>query len=526
MWSDALGAEHVLSDARDLVAYEANVSGIRRAIAAVLRPASTDQVLRVVAVANEQRVPLYPISVGKNWGLGSRLPPQDGAVIVDLSRMNRIREVSVRHHYAVVEPGVTQRQLYEHLEKNRLPLILNVTGAAADTSLIGNALERGIGYFSSKADSLAGLEVVLGNGSLLKTGFGHYETAHSPYVYRYGIGPSLDGLFYQSNFGIVTSAAVDLLPAAEACMALVARLDREERLPDFVEAMIDLRQQEIIRTVAHIGNRHRTRIAMAPLVHRELATWMRLPEAGLRRAAEQLLEDQGFGPWSAVAGIMGTPGQLRDARRLIRRRLRGLARPMFMTDRLMSLADRVSSRLTFVPWVRRQRALLKAAQPLYGLARGIPTDAPMLSVYWPLERQPASDRENPDQSECGLLYCVPFLPADGSLVREAMDLTTHVFEKHQFTPFVTLNLVDGKALECVINMAFDRASAERTAAAHACNDELTTEFIRRGFPPYRVGVQSMHLVMSDQSPFWRTVRALKRILDPNHIIAPGRYNLV
>lgn len=524
-WRTYVGADHVVTSAEDLALYEANVSGLRRTILAVVKPGSAEEVRQVVAVANEHRIALYPVSSGKNWGLGSRLPVQDDAVIVDLSRMNRIREISLPYHYAVVEPGVTQRQLYEELGRRKLPLLVNVTGAAADTSLIGNALERGVGYFSSRADSLAGLEIVLGNGTLLRTGFGHYASARTSYLYRHGIGPSLDGLFFQSNFGIVTAAAVDLIPAAEHHLAVVARLKRAEQLPEFIDALVELRRRQVIRTVAHIGNWQRTRISMAPLIYREIARWMPGTPEQVRCTAERILTARGFGPWSVVTGVLGTAAQVREARREVRRTLQGIASIFFLTDRLLAMADRLSVGLAPIPWVRKQRALLKAVQLVYDLVKGIPTDVPMLSVYWPLNRMPDSPSDNPDLSDCGLLYCVPFLPAEGRLVREAMDRMERVFTQHGFTPFVTLNLVDSKSLECVINLAFDRTKPEQVSAAHACHDELTQDFIRQGYPPYRVGIQSMSLVVDAGSPYWQTVRELKRVFDPNNIIAPGRYNL-
>lgn len=52
----------------------------------VLRPSSEDEVRRIVGLANEHRIALYPFSTGKNWGLGSKLPVIDGCVLVDLSR--------------------------------------------------------------------------------------------------------------------------------------------------------------------------------------------------------------------------------------------------------------------------------------------------------------------------------------------------------------------------------------------------------------------------------------------------------
>ncbi|HPF98681.1 MAG TPA: FAD-binding oxidoreductase [Kiritimatiellia bacterium] len=524
-WVRLLGEHNVYADAASLAAYMGNVSGLKRSIPAVLRPGTTQDVQDVVRIANAHKVPLHPISCGCNWGLGSRLPVFDDVVIVDLGRMNRIREVNVPGHYALVEPGVTQRQLYEHLQEQKLPLMFNVTGSALSTSLIGNALERGIGYFSSRAEALSGLEVVLGNGQLLRTGFGHFADAKTTYLYKYGVGPSLDGLFQQSNFGVVTAAAVDLIPQCEAHMAVVARIHEEDQLAAMVDAFADLRRRDILRTVVHIANRERTQIAMAPQIYRRLRAEYGSDDGSLRVLAGKILEQEGFGPWSAVGGMLGTRGQLAAARSEIRRALRGKARVMFMTDGLLKLGKSVCGKLSRFAWFRRKQALLAAVEPLYGMAKGVPSDAAMDSVYWPLGEVPAVPGLNPDQGRCGMLYCVPFLPADGEITRKAMEHTERVFRKYNFTPYVTLNMIDGKSLECVINLAFDRNEPSRIAAAHACNDELTEDFIRQGFIPYRVGPQSMSSIVTAGDSFWKTVRELKKVLDPNNIISPGRYNL-
>lgn len=525
-WSRVLGEEFVLTDAASLAKYAANAGGVKRILSAVLRPGSTDDVVQVVAVANRHKVPLHPVSLGRNRGLGLSVPVRDGAVVVELGRMNAIREVNVKHCYAVVEPGVTQRQLYEHIRERNLPLVLNVTGAAGATSLIGNALERGMGCLASRAESLTGLEVVLGNGTLLKTGFGHFENAQAKYICKFGIGPFLDGLFSQGNFGIVTSAAVDLMPQRDAHMAVMAKIRDPKKLGAFVEAIADLRRRDVIQTAMRIGNSHRMQIAMAPRVYLSLKSWSGLSEAVLKVEAGKLLAKEGFGAWSGMVGIMGTRDQLARARREIRKSLRGLAKTMFMTDARVNAAKTVASKLSFIPWVRRKQALLRAVEPLYGLVKGIPTDALMNSVWWPLGEAPRTGRENPDQSHCGLLFCVPFFPADGEVVAKAMEHVEKVFRKYNFVPYITLNVADSKSIECVIRMAFDRNHPSQAAAAHACNDELTSDFIKQGLIPDRVGVQSMDLVVRENDPYWNTVRDLKKALDPNHIISPGRYNLV
>lgn len=526
-WQQALGGEYVLTGGQPLADYARNVSGLSRAISAVLRPGSAAEVRQVVQIANQFRIPLHPISYGRNWGLGSRLPVRDHALVLELSRLNRIREVNVTGHYAVVEPGVTQGQLYDHLQTHHLPLMINVTGSARGTSLIGNALERGIGYFASRADSLSGLEVVLGNGEFLRTGFGHLAGALTTYAYRPGIGPDLGGLFAQSNFGIVTAAGVDLMPKPEASTVVIAKIDREEKLGPFIDALANLRRREIVQTVFHIGNRERTRIALGPLVYDQLAQLdPALDPQTRRQQAERLIDAAGFGPWSAVGGIMGSTGQLRVIRREIRRALRGIARTLFITDQLTRAAEALSRPLAFIPWVRNKRVMLKAVDPLAGLARGIPTDETIKSVWWPLGEPPRSAGQDPDQSDCGLLFCVPILPADGRAVLSAVNLVREVYGRQGFVPYITFNLVDSRSVESVINMAFNRLLPERVAAAHAANDQLTAGFIRRGYPPYRIGVQHMDLVVDPNDTFWQLVGDLKQVFDPNHVISPGRYNLV
>ncbi|MBW2736023.1 MAG: FAD-dependent oxidoreductase, partial [Deltaproteobacteria bacterium] len=112
---------------------------------AVVYPENVAEVQRVVRIAAAHGAPLYPISRGNNWGYGDACAPQEGSLIVNLSRMNRIIEVNPELAYAVVEPGVSQHQLYQHIEDQGLPLWMDVLGSGPDASIIGNIMERGFG---------------------------------------------------------------------------------------------------------------------------------------------------------------------------------------------------------------------------------------------------------------------------------------------------------------------------------------------------------------------------------------------
>jgi len=524
-WKEIVGEKFLHVDELTVTRFGENVSGLSREIAAVLQPASTQEVQEVVRVAHECRIPLYPISRGCNWGLGSRLPVRSGAVLLDLSRLNRIHEVNAQHHYAVVEPGVTQGQLYDYLCEHHLPLMLNVTGAGRSTSLIGNALERGIGYFSSRADSLSGMEVVMGNGEILRTGFGSWPDSRITHHYKHGIGPGLDSLFVQSNLGIVTRAGVELLPAPEAHAALIVSLRDETKLGEFINRLADLRRRGAIQTVIHVGNRYRTEITLAPLLCERLQTETSDFQT-MKASVEALLAAEGFGSWSAVIGLLGTSAHLQASLDEVKRELSELGRISVLTDLKIRGAKKILNALSFLPWARRKSAILDATEPLYGLSKGIPTDAALGSLYWPIGELPPKKQARPDRDGGGMLYFLPMMPLEGNVAVEMMDLTKGICDRFGFQPATTLNVVDTRTLEAVISLSFDRRKPDQVKAAHDCMEQLHALYVEKGYPPYRVGIQSMNRVVDLNNPFWKVIHDLKHVFDPHHIIAPGRYNLL
>jgi 4-cresol dehydrogenase (hydroxylating) len=143
-----------------------------RAYAAVA-PSSTEQVQDIVRAANEFRIPLWPVSRGKNFAYGGAAPVLSGSVVLDLNRMNRILEVSEKFGYALVEPGVSYFDLYNHIREKGLKLWLDVPDPGWG-SVIGNALDHGVGYtpYGDHFGMQCGMEVVLANGEVVRTGMG------------------------------------------------------------------------------------------------------------------------------------------------------------------------------------------------------------------------------------------------------------------------------------------------------------------------------------------------------------------
>src|SRR5262245_20513572 len=190
-----------------------------RTASAAVAPASVGEVQAIVRIASRHGIPLYTISTGRNLGYGGSAPARSGDVVLDLKRMNRIIEVNDSNHYAIVEPGVSYFDLYNYIQERGLKVWIDCPDPGWG-SLIGNALDHGVGHTASRFrnhfDAHCGMEVVLANGEIVRTGMGALPNAKTWAQFKMGFGPIVDGLFSQSNFGIVTKMGFWLMPQPEA----------------------------------------------------------------------------------------------------------------------------------------------------------------------------------------------------------------------------------------------------------------------------------------------------------------------
>ena len=85
---------------------------------AIVYPSTTLEVQGVVKWANEFKIPIYPISMGRNIGYGGAAPRVPGSVVVDLGRnMNKVLKIDGKNASCMVEPGVSYFKLYEEIQK-------------------------------------------------------------------------------------------------------------------------------------------------------------------------------------------------------------------------------------------------------------------------------------------------------------------------------------------------------------------------------------------------------------------------
>ena len=144
-----------------------------------------------------------------------------GSIIVSLRNMNKVLEINEKLGYAVVEPGVRWFDLYEAIKAGGHKLMVSIADLGWG-SVIGNSLDNGATYMPYGVDqaSWCGMEVVLPNGELMRTGMGAMPGNQAWHVYKRGLGPSADLMFMQSNYGIVTKMGYWLMPEPEGYMPL------------------------------------------------------------------------------------------------------------------------------------------------------------------------------------------------------------------------------------------------------------------------------------------------------------------
>jgi hypothetical protein len=215
---------------------------------AVVLPGSRDEVQAVLRIVNEVRIPVWPVSGGQNFGYGRACAARPGMLLLDLKRMNRILEVNTELAYALVEPGVTFRQLYRYLRDNDIPLWMDCISGSPDGSCLGNITERGAGYtpLGEKFLFSCGMEVVLPNGELLRTGTGTLPNSQTWQLFKWGFGPYLDGLFTQSNYGIVTKAGFWLMPEPPSYEPLAVTMANPGDVYKAVEVLRPLKLNMVI----------------------------------------------------------------------------------------------------------------------------------------------------------------------------------------------------------------------------------------------------------------------------------------
>lgn len=518
-WRKAIGPDHVQVEASGLLAVSKATFATAQRIPAVIFPGSTAEVQACVRIANQYRVPIYPISKGKNWGYGSKVPVGDGNIVMDLGRMNRISDYDDALAYATVGPGVTQGQISEYLQKQGGRLFMAVSGGPRDSSLIGNTLERGVAksVYGDRLAHVAGMEVVLPTGEVIRTGHARYPGSYLGPVSEWGVGPALNGLFSQSNLGIVTRMTFWLSPVPPFFQTLFFSVKNDSKLAAVVDALRRLRLGGMALPVGLWND------------YRMLATRSRYPfertggatpiPASVLAEEKRRLKIARWNGWGALYNQSREQG-LAD-RRLITRALAG------KVDNLLFLDDKRARQIERFSWIAR---LVLGRDPaiLVRLHRessfkGFTEDEFVSMAYW-RKKGPIPAEMDADRDGCGTIWTYPSLPFEGQHTSQLVTITEDICLRHGFEPKIALLCVTARKINVAINPVYDRSVLGEDERAMACHHELIGALHKAGYLSSRLGIHSMDSLPEPDDDYGYFMMTMKQALDPNDILSPGRYD--
>ncbi len=311
-FSNAVGRNWVFTSDEDVNLYRDAYSPYwhepeDRVASAAVAPENVEQVQAVIKIANTFKIPLWTISTGRNLAYGGSAPALSGSVVLDLKRMNKILEVNDKNHYALVEPGVSYFDLYRYIQENKLKVWIDPPDPGWG-SPVGNSLERGGGRTPMRDhfQAVCGMEVVLANGDVVRTGMGALPGSRTWQQYKYGFGPYVDGMFSQSNFGVVTKMGVWLMPSPEAYRDGTVMVPKHDDLIPFVETLSYLMNSDIVRG---------TMLLDSPLLNYRLSQGggiLDMPGGPSVAELEKLAEEKNLPYWGAELHFWG-PEKVIDA---------------------------------------------------------------------------------------------------------------------------------------------------------------------------------------------------------------------
>ncbi len=504
-WRQLLPPDAVLTGEM-LDHYRPNCLGLDRVIPAVLMAGSEEDVTRIVRIAARCRVPLYAISTGHNWGYGSAVPPVDNCVIVDLSRMNRITGMDAELGLITLEPGVTQKQLSDYFRSSNFDFFVPTTGAGPTASIVGNALERGFGMTPERDhfSAVTSLRAVLPSGEIYRPVMSELGASVADGVYKWGIGPYLDGLFTQGNFGIVTSMQISLVRRPEHIEVFAFTQKDAAQFVKLVEACREL-FHDLRGPIGSVKFINQRQVEMT-IGTRELGVGLKADFAWM-----------GFGVVHCKRSL------IRPIRAAIRQALvPHTSRLVFINKHRLKLLKRLSRIMP--SWLTGALAgPVERFEHLLEIVNGVPRSLELRLAYLHVPFHPEKETMDPVREGVGIIWYAPVIPLKGETVGRMIAMIKQTLEEHSFGSAMSITTLSEKCGIGVIPIIYKRP--EEKDRAHQCFRELWHRGIEIGCHPYRINIAAMpEMTESRDSVFWATVAALQSAMDPHGILSPGRYN--
>jgi len=445
----------------------------------VVRPKFPEEIRKILLYCSAEKIAVSPVSAGLSGGFACpTIKP--GGVLLDLGRMDRIIEVDEENRYCIIEPGVTNGQLWAYMHKNHpdwAPPIPD--GAPPAATVMGDAIDRGFSLYTSsvgpQGDNFMCGEIVFPNGDVVRTG--SWALPFAKPFYKYGLGPDMWSFLMgsQGAFGVVTKAAVKIYPHPKYKTVIVWGMSNPY---DMQNLTLEVAKKEF-------GVSHHTVMVQGgnyPLV---MTRWPK----------DKIPHDYAF------YEKLGIP-------------------EWWMNWEIW--AQEESELNHVIDTINKQAKDFKANRAKDGAAMKPQELHP---------KQIASRLKKPNKIaipysfwEAGFLFITWYTPWNECA--HFAEMYCKAMEKYGFAPVMWIASIERcRQAICMPIVCFDSTKQEDLEKVQELNRETTEYGLKQGWLNYRpdpyVHIQAYY----QAGMYWKYLRAFKKLVDPNMIMHPGRLAL-
>ncbi len=477
----------------------------------LFRPQNREECIEFVKICHEQRRPYYVYSRGNNWGYGCRIPAAPNCIQLDLSRLNSISNFNQELGMVEIEPGVSQEMLYQHLQHSSW--MIPTTGAGLEGSLVGNALDRGFGLnpISDHCSAIISMEVLLSDGSLLKSKLVEMGAHKSDAASKWKIGPYFEGLFSQSNLGVVLSVTLALAPRPQAVDLVMIKAKRSQ-LPELIKVIHSLRRnyQDLIGAI-NFSSKERGQATFSSDSNQKPSYFQKILEKIFRVE---------LADWQAVVPLLTYDPHLKLHKAVLQQlKSCGLEVTLLQGTKLDFLY-RIASR--FKKWVPKPLfSAVEDIRHLKNLIKGIPNNFAITVAY---HLKGSAPKKDPAHDGVGIFWFSPILRLTANDLIFVIETAKKTLAKWNRPNLFSFANFDQRLCEATIPIYFDPKIPGDREKALAAWEELYTLCLSEGFVPYRYSTLHMDKALHQRPKSVALEAQLKQIFDPYDLISPGRYS--
>lgn len=332
-----------------------------------------------------------------------------------------------------------------------------------------------------------GFEVVLGDSRILRTADGASPDSRTWHIGKYGYGPFLDGLFLQSNFGIVTHMGVWLMPRPPAIRSFFFMFPDDEDFGEIIDLIRPLKLNNVVPSLCKVTSDLYALGAVATYPFERTGGQTPLPDE-VRRELQRKYE---VGAWCVSGAFYGASDEA-----------------------LMPLIERMKShfgRSGKARYISHEEALDNHILKIHiDTFTGTPTTSELSLLNW-----------RPGGGNCWFL---PAMPMVGTVADQQQTMSRRILREHQLE-FITEYVCGPRMARALHVIVFNRQDQEECQRVIRCYRALMKAYANAGHPISRAPLDFQEEAMTRLEIFPEVCSDIKHALDSNGILSPGRYGI-